>query len=475
MSASAAFIGFAILILLAGGVLFLLPERQPARNAIDQRPAPQPPPSAQAGPRPAAGPPEMAPVEIARLERLKEEGKELGNELVRLQVRLEDSGVQIWAAEKYKEITAQSTRGDSLFRDGKYEEAIDVYESVIAALEQLRDNIDAIEARNLEAGKQALEDGEPRRAIEAYTVLTTIDPDNRTYAAGLERAENLEEVLAHMQQGRMYENDGEPAKALDEFRLARDLDSGWQPAGRAVDRVQRKIARQNFTNAMSRGFTALADGRYERARAAFLEARTVFPDSQEPDDGLQQVELARQLDTIEAHKEGAAEFEDEEQWPKAIDEYEAALAMDGTLAFAQQGLERAKSRLEINLTLDEFLDDPAVMQADKQLAAARKAVAEAGRIENAGPKLKEKVSELSRYIALARVPIPLEVESDNQTEVIVYKVGKLGKIESKRLELYPGKYTIVGQREGYRDVQEQVTLLAGQGPQSVYVSCTEKI
>lgn len=472
VSASAALTGFGILILFALAVFFVLPEDEP-EPAIVEPVAPE----TQAGSpqRTSPEPSGPGPIEAARLERLKEKGQDIANKLVRLQVRLEDQGVQVWAPERYQQISEEANEGDALYREGEYQEAINVYNAAIAALEGLINDMDAIKQRYVKAGKQALEEGDHQRALEAYTVLTVMEPDNEAYAAGLKRAENLEEVLSIMEQGRRLERDEKFNEALVKFRQARELDSKWQPASDAIDRTKDKIAQQNFTDAMSRAFNALADNRYEDARQAFHEAQKIFPNSPEPDDGLDQVKLAKQLDTIKAHKEAAEDYEASEQWQEAIREYEAALAIDNSLTFAQRGAERARHRLEISEKLDRFLDQPTIMQDDEELAAAKKLIAEASRIDKPGPQLKKKINDLSHYVSLAREPITLKVTSDNRTRVTVYKVGRLGRIESTELELYPGKYTILGEREGYRDVQETVTLLAGQGPESVYVSCTEKI
>ena len=82
---------------------------------------------------------------------------------------------------------------------------------------------------------------------------------------------------------------------------------------------------------------------------------------------------------------------------------------------------------------------------------------------------------LSQAIKLARIPVQLEVHSDRQTDIVIYKIAELGKIASKSLDLYPGVYTIVGTRRGYRDVRQQVTVLAGQLAAPIEIRCSERI
>ena len=44
-----------------------------------------------------------------------------------------------------------------------------------------------------------------------------------------------------------------------------------------------------------------------------------------------------------------------------------------------------------------------------------------------------------------------------QTEVSIYRVGRLGAFDRKDVELLPGRYTVVGMRAGFRDVRRELT------------------
>ena len=67
------------------------------------------------------------------------------------------------------------------------------------------------------------------------------------------------------------------------------------------------------------------------------------------------------------------------------------------------------------------------------------------------------------------------IRDSNQTDLSVASIGALGRIRLREIELYPGVYTIVGKRRGYKDVSVRVTLLAGSRPEPVFVRCSEKI
>jgi len=71
--------------------------------------------------------------------------------------------------------------------------------------------------------------------------------------------------------------------------------------------------------------------------------------------------------------------------------------------------------------------------------------------------------------------ITVQIKSNNQTLVTLYRVGSLGSFADKQMDLKPGKYTLVGTRQGYRDVRTEFTLEPGKSAPTVTVQCDEKI
>jgi hypothetical protein len=75
----------------------------------------------------------------------------------------------------------------------------------------------------------------------------------------------------------------------------------------------------------------------------------------------------------------------------------------------------------------------------------------------------------------ARVPVAVRLESDSATDVVIYKVGKLGQFQTRDIELKPGLYTAVGVRAGYRDVRRDFRVAPEGGMQSVVIRCEDPI
>ena len=71
--------------------------------------------------------------------------------------------------------------------------------------------------------------------------------------------------------------------------------------------------------------------------------------------------------------------------------------------------------------------------------------------------------------------MPVQFESDNQTNVVIYKVGTLGVFGSRTLELRPGPYVVVGTRDGYRDVRRNIRVDPAGNMPPVVIRCEEAI
>ena len=461
---------FIMIIAMAGFVFLYLPEY---RTTVQINSTEATIPKRTTTPRVAQTGP--APVETARVELARKQGREAATQMIRLQVELEDIGVTLWARETYESLVQDAESGDDLYRESLYLEALTSYQETIEALEQLKASAGEVSGQNIKRGDAALESGDAMAALEAFTIAIAITGGNPTLQNKLHRAENLEQVQSHVETAIQSESNGDLSDALIQFKEALKLDHLWNPAAQGVSRVRQKINQRQFEDAMSVAFSALNRKDYSSARASFEEAGLFMPDSPEPEDGILQIELAERMAQISTLKSSAEAHVAAERWQEAIDDFQRVLDLDESLVFASQGLAQAEQRLSLHRKLQKFLDDPLLMQDDEELSMAREAIVDASRINSDSKHLQAQMDDLSKLISVARTPINVEIKSDNRTNVTVYRVRQFGKLSNTVLALHPGAYTIVGTRPGYRDVQYNLRLMAGMTPEPIYISCSEEI
>lgn len=230
-----------------------------------------------------------------------------------------------------------------------------------------------------------------------------------------------------------------------------------------------------YTVAMSVGLSAVERGDFSGAREAFSQAASLRSDSTEAADALAHAEEELRLAKISDLRARAKTAEQEERWHDAVAEYTAALAIDSTLRFAQEGQRQARQRADLADRLGFHIRHPERLASDQVLDEARELIAEARQIEPGGPKLRQQIDNLDRQLQIASTPMRVTLVSDNLTEVMVYRVGRLGRFERHELSLRPGTYIVVGSREGYRDVRRQLEVVPDKTLEPLTVRCEEKI
>jgi len=398
----------------------------------------------------------------------------LGDLLSRLE-RLRYRGVERWGGQPYLDAVNVYAEGDQAYVDKNYRLAGEKYRQASRMLDPFFDRIESVFEETLAAAKAAFAAEDAAEAVRLFDLAVAITPGNREAEAGLARAKSLDAVLSLMAQGLRYEEDLELDAARTAFQKALELDALWQPAADALARVNAAIKDLSFQQRMTEGFEALGVGDFDTARAAFNAAKLLNPGSREPADGLLQLDQEMRLAEIQ-RLEGVAEAHDRaEEWETAVTIYEEILKIDPDLQFAKEGLSYARGRAALHAQLQAYIDDPDHLSDDANMQAATRLLLDVARVQPMGPRLEDQKNELSRLLKRAATPLTVELVSDNQTIVSIYKVGQFGTFANRELELRPGNYVAVGYREGYRDVRVEFRVAPEIDMRPVVVRCEEQI
>ncbi len=92
-----------------------------------------------------------------------------------------------------------------------------------------------------------------------------------------------------------------------------------------------------------------------------------------------------------------------------------------------------------------------------------------------GPALRGQIARLGALLPEFDKPVHLSLLSDSLTQIAIPSVGSFGAFARRNIELKPGHYTVIGTRNGYRDVRRDITVSPGQPTQTVSVACSEPI
>ncbi|RZB37616.1 MAG: hypothetical protein SRB2_00718 [Desulfobacteraceae bacterium Eth-SRB2] len=405
----------------------------------------------------------------------KENAEKALEAFLKLKKVILEKGVAEWGGKEYEEMTTFSREADERFMDQKFLAATEKYAQAGSKAVELADTTQAVFQRLLEEGFKALEEGDSSIAQKKFRTALMIEPFSDLAQRNLERAEKLDSVNRLIESGKTHEKNDRFAFAHTDYREALKLDPESKEAQKALNRVKERIVGQQFQKLMSDGLTAYHDGRYQSARTRLLKAKSFRPDSREVQNALLQVDEAIRLAKIEKLRHKALTAEQAEDWDKALGSYLLVIKIDPNISFALQGKERALEHIRIAKQIRFFLQKPAVMESNPQLQNAILVIEEAQSLQPRGPKLSQRLDELKALVDAARSPVKVMIESDNLTEVAVYKVGKLGRFTTRELSLRPGSYTVVGSRDGYKDVRQKIIVKPGRKALRVRVICKNKV
>lgn len=459
--------GLALLLAALAGVVFFLPsvvEDERQTRLEDGQPADAP-----------EAPAEDPQAEIRRLLEAKRSAEALLQDLEPLRAGLAARAVERWGGPAWRAAEERFAAGEAAFQRRDYAAAREAWDAALEGLQAVETGVPERLGDLLASGETALARGDAEAAMADFEMALAMDPASQTADAGLARARNLPALMELMNAGAAAEAAGDLDAAVEAYSRAAELDPAHAPAAESRDRVAAARAGAGYRRLMSQGYAALAAEDFATARERFARAARMNPGADGPRDGLTQAEEGARRKRIEALRADAEAARAEERWAAAVKAYEAILEEDGNLAFAQEGLRGARSRLALDGRLEGHLADPLRLSADSVLAAARADLAAARAIAPASPRLADQIERLDRQIGLAAQPVPVAIISDNATEVTVYRVGRLGSFERQEIRLKPGRYTAVGTRTGYRDVRLEFTIMPGQAAAPLTVRCEEPI
>ncbi|MEM7466821.1 MAG: hypothetical protein AAF387_08055 [Pseudomonadota bacterium] len=387
---------------------------------------------------------------------------------------LDSQSVSKWGKDAFELAKKQIGEGEKAYSEQRYPEAVATYEKVSAALDTLAERGQTVLTESLAAGEYALASTDSDAALEAYEKALLIDPENEQALAGKRRAENLDEVLALVNEAKGFEDLGDLDAALARYQGALELDPETVEAEQAVKRINSQKANTAFNRAMSRGFEALEKRQYINAEKQFTAALKIKPNDSQAREALNQTKESARSAKIDRALRTAALEKQQENWGKVEAALLSAKRLDASISGINKRIDTARDRQTLERQLLKYTNEPHRLRNDDVHLEALSLLDKAKRY-TAGPKLNQQIANLERTINSARTPFPVSLTSDGATNVTIYKVGNLGAFNQKTVTILPGKYVAVGKRAGFRDVRIEFNVDANGSAPTIDVRCVEAL
>lgn len=475
----------AALVLLALAVIFVLPgvvQQYELPLAPRVQTAPLPAGAAPVAERPSG--PAISPFEEAQIARQRREAQDVLASLLQRQTDLDVSNVTAWAPEAYDAAVASARRGDEAYRVANFAEATTAYQESDLALAELQEQRPAEFSRLMQEGEAALLESDAETALARFSLAALIDQSSVEADNGVRRAQVLNDVERLLEQAEDAQLSGNLSEARSLLEQASVLDSSHPGISILMTANAQMQIDANFTAAMSEGFALLQRSETDAAIAAFQRALQIKPGNQQAQEAIDQTRTQLALSSIAEQRQRALTLETAEQWQQAMAAYDAVLALDPNLVFAQEGRDYSQRRLQLDALLETNLANPlrladnaALLEAQEVFRIATDLARDLEQDEDMtlGPRLRSQIERTDQLLQQMQVPVQLKLISDNATDVTIYQVGQLGTFTETSVELKPGRYVAVGTRPGYRDVREEFVVGFGQQLSSLTITCNEQV
>jgi len=395
-------------------------------------------------------------------------------DFLRLQAQPDLNNASVWAPEDWQLAINSALQGDQEFGQRSFAAALEAYQYAGEQLQNLLNDREHILQQSLDSGWQYLQEDAVIDSSAAFERVLAMQADHQQAQLGLERAAVREQVLELVTSARQAVISNTLGLAAEAYTLALQLDPLYSPAREALEEVETELHNRAFRDTMGLALQALDSGRFTVAEKALMEAAKIYPADPALKETFQRLSTARRQANLRSLRKRAVVLLKNEDWTAAIDQYQRALKIDSQASFARNGLDRAQEKQQLHQQLDHYLSDTTRLYSDDPLENAGKLLAANQQTAAGEPLLAEKLAALQQAVTLAVIPVELLILSDNLTQVTIYKVGRLGSFEQKRLSLRPGKYTVTGSRQGYRDVLKVIELRPGQDGQSLKIETEEQ-
>lgn len=418
---------------------------------------------------------EISAEEIAAQLQAQPEAEALLITLVELESTLQKHAVEKWAAEEFAQGTEQGRLGDENLRKKIYIAAVEKYKQAIASYESLVERIEPTLEEALTTGELALAQGDKPTAVTQFELAIAIDAENERAQNGILRTATIEELFVLMQRGSRLESHNQLHQAKVTYQEAITLDPLSPEAKDSLARINSKLTNIEYNQLVASGYTSLQNRQYADARASFMAAGQLNPNGNEHKTGLLKVASTERNERIDNLLVEASHFEEGQQWMQAATSYQKILVLNNGHAQATRGLASAKAKADLLVGLQTIIAAADQLHRPDVVASADNLLAQVNAQIPVGSIIEQYAEQLRELVKVATTPLPVMIESDENTQVTIFKVARLGKFHRREVQLKPGPYTIVGTRAGYRDVRKTFVMTAEQPLTLIAIRCEQPI
>ena len=363
--------------------------------------------------------------------------------------------------------------GIALFQDEYFGDAAFKFEPALAELQALRDGFEEHVVNTAATAAEQLDAEAFNDALAGFRRVLMWKPDHEAAQRGATRAEAAqrgqqtgEEAMRLLQAG-----ETEQARALLATVGTNVSTSVLRRARTTLADVDRRSRRNQL---ITTGHAALDRQDWAAATEAFRKALDLDPQSGAARGGLDEARRGATTDELAVLRQALAGQLAAESWTGSVATIRRIASLASDAPEVRVRLPELERLVALEARLDGALADPRRMAAKAFRDDTRALIAETRNASVVGQRIHGKGLQLEEQFDQWTGPVSVAIRSDNKTEIQMRPGRKLGKLRETRLEVYPGRYTLIGRRPGYLEKRVEITIEPGSEPVVVKLVCDER-
>ncbi len=377
----------------------------------------------------------------------------------------------------YDDAFDAASAGKQFLMEGSFNASKTKLTEATEKLQELTDSIAGYVRENAALGHRYIAQGQGAKAIEAFTNLLSIDPQNEDAILQIERAKVADEVFTLIKEAETNERAEAFEVALTAYEEAFEKDSKSAKAQNGISRVRRKIENRDFSKYLAIARNAETEHRYDEAIEHFQLALTIFPDRKELSDSILKARQDKhQSDIARLITKAYALETNNRDWTGARAIYQTLIDMEPDLQEAKDGLLRTGKVIRSILRYEKYLEIAEIEAQRLQYQLARQSFDLAMKSKPDYLPLSDNTKRLQQHLITQSRPVSVLFISDMSTWVSVQgpTAKKPTKLKETTINLLPGDYRVIGRKKGYEDVTLRLQIRGGVAQSPLTVICDER-
>ena len=378
-----------------------------------------------------------------------------------------------WSPAELAAANALYDEGVALFQDEYFGDAAGKLEPALAQLQAILGAFEEQVANTAAAATERLDAEDFSAALAGFRRVLMWQPDHGAARDGADRAATGQRVqrVAEEAMRLLDVGEAEQARALLGGMSADFSPSALRSARAALADHDRSKRRNDL---ITTGYATLDREDWAAAIEAFRKALELDSQSAAARDGLEAARRGASASELAVLRQALAATLAAESWTIAVATIGRIAALAPDASEVRMRLPELERLVDLEARLDRALSDPRRAAARALRAETRALLDETRDASTVGQRIHGKGLQLQERFDQWTVPVAVTIRSDNKTDILVRPGRKLGKLRETRLQVYPGTYTLIARRQGYREKKVELAIQPGSAPVVVEMVCDER-